>query len=676
MGAGNVHQTVVDQKRFEPQRRSMVSKRSVVDEIDEDLLTCSVCLERYKNPQILPCYHSFCEQCLVKLKGPRDTIKCPNCRQLHYVSNMQQLSPSTIINSVIDIIKEHEIQRCHGTCHGCEENSSTNRCVDCAMDLCTTCTNAHRKMPVSQHHRIMNIEELKKAKLNDKSIVFPAVYCTSHQDKLIELYCEKCQIPICHLCLRSNHKGHTVIDLQGAADRFCKMASDHIQLLKAKQSEVKQSKISATKQSEESTKQHLHRKQQITKHSQETIEKLTKIIKQEENSHMTKLKTDYDKMNEEINRQIHQYETTEELLTSTITFINNLLQYSSAAQLMKTSKETTNQLETMMSLDTTWNDKNNSLPQFYPGDITLQGMLGTFQSMEVDSVSYSYQQTREPSHVINAPMKLEKTIEGTEPGMFDYPLGVRINTCGDIVVADHENKRVQIIDIYGTPKSQLQFTGYSKPVRPIDVAVSVDNTYFITDGIWEGNEGNNQVIVCNQYGKVIKCFGGKELQDPCGIAINHNNGIVYVVDNDAHCIRLYENTGFKYIKSVGSEGQGSCQFDYPYFIAINSKGCLIVSDAGNNRIQVLTSDGVFMFAFSGRPNDKFDWPNGVTTDKNDNIYVCDYSNHRVQMFNSKGEFITNIASGSDVLCYPTGIAITDDGKVVVTDCRHCVKIFT
>nr|XP_006823571.1 PREDICTED: E3 ubiquitin-protein ligase TRIM71-like [Saccoglossus kowalevskii] len=574
------------------------------------------------------------------------------------------------------MVEEQERHPDDKTCHGCEENSSTNRCVDCAMDLCTTCTKVHSKMPVSRHHRIMTIEELEKAKLRDKSIALASVCCTSHQDKLTELYCEQCQVAICHLCLRSKHKGHAIIDVEGAADRFCKMATDHIKLLKAKQSEVKQSKISATKLTEDLEKQHLQRKQQIKKHSRETIEKLTKIIKQEESSHLTKLKTDYDKMNEEINRQMHQYETTEELLTSTITFINNLLQYSSATQLMKTSKETTNQLKSMMSLDTTWNDKNRSLPQFYPGDITLQGMLGTFQTTEVDYVSHSYQQTQESSHVTNTPMKLEKIIggEGTAPEMFDVPLGVSINTCGDIVVADNRNERVQIIDIYGTQKSKLKFTGYSKPVRPIDVAVSVDNTYFITDGSWVGNEGNNQVIVCNQYGKVM-CFGGKELQDPCGIAINHNNGIVYVVDSDAHCIRLYEKAGFKYIKSVGSEGQGSCQFEYPMFIAINSKGCIIVSDAGNGRIQVFTSDGLFMFAFSGHPNDKFDWPCGIATDKNDNIHVCDSNNHRVQLFNSKGEFITNIASGRRVLYGPTGIAITDDGKLVVTDRSDCIKIF-
>ena len=31
-------------------------------------LTCPVCYELYKEPKYLPCYHSYCEQCLVKLQ--------------------------------------------------------------------------------------------------------------------------------------------------------------------------------------------------------------------------------------------------------------------------------------------------------------------------------------------------------------------------------------------------------------------------------------------------------------------------------------------------------------------------------------------------------------------------------------------------------------------------------
>ena len=47
-------------------------------------LSCSVCLEEYRRPRVLPCLHVFCEACLEKLVGTqRDKLRapCPNCRK-------------------------------------------------------------------------------------------------------------------------------------------------------------------------------------------------------------------------------------------------------------------------------------------------------------------------------------------------------------------------------------------------------------------------------------------------------------------------------------------------------------------------------------------------------------------------------------------------------------------
>ena len=41
-------------------------------------LICPVCCEIYKMPKSLPCYHSFCEQCLAKLQED-SKVKCPTC---------------------------------------------------------------------------------------------------------------------------------------------------------------------------------------------------------------------------------------------------------------------------------------------------------------------------------------------------------------------------------------------------------------------------------------------------------------------------------------------------------------------------------------------------------------------------------------------------------------------
>lgn len=33
----------------------------VVRQIDKQFLICSICLDRYDNPKVLPCLHTFCE---------------------------------------------------------------------------------------------------------------------------------------------------------------------------------------------------------------------------------------------------------------------------------------------------------------------------------------------------------------------------------------------------------------------------------------------------------------------------------------------------------------------------------------------------------------------------------------------------------------------------------------
>lgn len=53
----------------------------------EQLLTCCVCLDRYRIPKLLPCQHSFCmEPCMEGLVDyVRRQVKCPECRAEHRI---------------------------------------------------------------------------------------------------------------------------------------------------------------------------------------------------------------------------------------------------------------------------------------------------------------------------------------------------------------------------------------------------------------------------------------------------------------------------------------------------------------------------------------------------------------------------------------------------------------
>ena len=60
----------------------------------------------------------------------------------------------------------------------------------------------------------------------------------------------------------------------------------------------------------------------------------------------------------------------------------------------------------------------------------------------------------------------------------------------------------------------------------------------------------------------------------------------------------------------------------------------MVSDSGNNRIQVFKLNGKFVgkFATKGSNIGEFSYPLSVVVLSNGLVIVSDYSNHRIQMF--------------------------------------------
>ena len=68
-------------------------------------LTCPICYELYRKPKYLPCYHSYCEECLVKLqKADSTSITCPECRIASAIptGGIKQLPNNFFINRIVD----------------------------------------------------------------------------------------------------------------------------------------------------------------------------------------------------------------------------------------------------------------------------------------------------------------------------------------------------------------------------------------------------------------------------------------------------------------------------------------------------------------------------------------------------------------------------------------------
>ena len=86
-------------------------------------LSCPICYELYEKPKYLPCYHSYCEECLVKLVV-QASITCPKCRKTSVVPSggVKQLPNNFFINRLLDeVALKRKVEG--------EEEAKCDRCV-------------------------------------------------------------------------------------------------------------------------------------------------------------------------------------------------------------------------------------------------------------------------------------------------------------------------------------------------------------------------------------------------------------------------------------------------------------------------------------------------------------------------------------------------------------------
>ncbi|XP_077869343.1 uncharacterized protein LOC144360543 [Saccoglossus kowalevskii] len=245
------------------------------------------------------------------------------------------------------------------------------------------------------------------------------------------------------------------------------------------------------------------------------------------------------------------------------------------------------------------------------------------------------------------------------------------------------NFRVQVIDKYGCCKKIISCErGRKFWFLPEDVAVSDDNHYFIAD------KWNHEIIVTDDDGKVIRCFGERDLVSPTGIAINPINSNVYVVDTYNNNIQVYNKHDGRNIKTIGCRGDGEGQLHDPLQIAIDEEGKLFVADCGNHRIQVFDSllNDKYIYSIGRNGDGDGDGliyrPLMLALGNDTDLYVTDVKdeeklNFRLLKFDSKsGRFIRRIDCDDDKLLWPRGIAFTNSKPrtLIVSDWgHHCFK---
>ena len=180
----------------------------------EALLECSICMETLTEPRTLPCFHSFCKQCLTNFiatlkqavkKGAKvpEVFECPVCRTNFHVKegeSIEKMPSNHFINSMLELLT---LTQQSVKCESCKARSpATSRCISCEKYLCGKCLEAHNNWPDFDDHIVLTLEELAKPENRTKARGKPR--CKKH-DKVLKFYCETCKVLACRYCVDVNH---------------------------------------------------------------------------------------------------------------------------------------------------------------------------------------------------------------------------------------------------------------------------------------------------------------------------------------------------------------------------------------------------------------------------------------------------------------------------------------
>ena len=181
-------------------------------EKEHEDLTCTVCLEEFKVPKILPCCHTLCKGCLehiLEKSGQKENLICPQCRAEHHVpvvafqkNHTGQaipvggpdafLSDFTVLRSLTT-----KRESC-GMCTSKEMIPPVSFCKECEEYLCEYCNGAHKRMKVFIDHKVVALNEFKLESFCPKSKPY---YCQQHTQNIVRFFCQTCNQLVCENCV-------------------------------------------------------------------------------------------------------------------------------------------------------------------------------------------------------------------------------------------------------------------------------------------------------------------------------------------------------------------------------------------------------------------------------------------------------------------------------------------
>ena len=695
----------------------------------EDQLTCAICLDDFKHPKLLQCFHVYCKDCLQRLvvqdQQGQLSLSCPTCRQstvLPQATGVSGLQSAFHVHHLLEIkdalekVKEPQKVKCDK----CKTpKPATSYCRDCGEFICAMCTTVHREWDAFAKHEVVAMEQFESKVKQLDALKKVTLYCSLHQGKELEIYCETCEELICHNCIVSKHcrPEHKYVLVSDTFDKHKAEITTSLDKVEKKLSLTNEALDQLDVRSQDLDDQQAA--------IEENIQRERKLLIEAIEARTTELigKADsYTKMKKKnLAAQRNELETVQTQLASCLSFVRDSLKRGSEGEVMKMKNGVMKQIKEM-----TDNFNPDMLPPCENANVKFTSSLPIHVSkMQQFGEVYIQKASPEKSYATGKGLKIVKLGERATAvlNVVDdkekaCPVAVESLTC-ELVSETTGEKKDCSVKKTGDSRYEISYQPASRGRHQLHIKVEgvhIKGSPFLV----------TVKLPVKKLGTPIKTISGVE--GPWGVAVNQK-GEVIVSEWSGHCVSIFSPAGEKLV-SLGSQGSGHGQFDHPRDVAVDDGGNILVVDGDNHRIHKFTSDGKFItavgkrgnkplefsspvgiaihplnkkvyvldnvnsriqilnpdltfsscFGSRGSDNGQFKFPWDVAFDSTGNVYAADAGNHRIQVFTAEGEYLRKFGkygSGIGEMNWPSSIAIDSENVVYVTERdNYCVSVFT
>ena len=611
--------------------------KTLLNNLHEEV-SCSVCMTTFTDPKQLPCLHSFCLHCLdgiLRTSGRHDVITCAACRRESRVpdsGNLKDLPTNFHINSLLDALAIKDCNTTAFKCGNCDKKSSHSLyCFQCCAFWCGDCITGHNIIRANKEHRVLAIKDFQDQDIEE--VLKRPAFCrkSGHEKKELEFFCKICEVSACNACALTDHEGHAKMFLEEAANQRklkLKFAID------SQKEKVQTKKNEITKLDENRVKIQEHAAS-VKRRVEQFAEEIFQVINAKKQDIMKEIENHAKESLQRLETKKSEIEDDVNLTEAILDKAQTLLKRSANAEIMQPKKFLNKIFQEEVCEE---NSADRDGIYFIEFDfVRNQTLLENVSAENIGFFKPVLSKTK--PHLSTADGKgINEAFVGLEA---EFVLTTR-NAEGEQCYDERDCAAVEI--------RNQQSHDCTKKARVQD---NKDGSYKVSYLAKETGQFKLSVKMNEEY-------------------IRGNPFAVEVKPRQ-----------YRPVLSFGQRGAAAGMLSRPWGVAVNERNEIAVTEVGNRRIQVFSSDGTYLRSFGrvGVRQGELNWPRGIALDiKNENILVADNGNHRVQLFSEQGEYLKQFGKQGNLdhqLKSPLGLSVNCDGNIIVTDSDNkLVKIFS